>query len=71
MNLIKNGLAHGKKQENYALQFIVRSIRNQPDGIWNSVELLKIFINKGSTETKSSRLMNLLSKALLDEICSK
>jgi CRISPR/Cas system-associated protein Csm6 len=45
--------------ENTVMKFIIRSVQNEPDRIWNSAELNQLFRQKGGTEINSSRFMNI------------
>ena len=48
--------------------FIIRSIKNEPERIWQSTELLKIYQEKGGTETNTTRFIQRIEMQLHNEI---
>ena len=48
--------------------YILRSIRNEQDKVWNSSELLEEYRNKGGTETNSTCFVARIKEYMKDEI---
>ena len=48
--------------------FILRSIKNEEDRIWNSSELHKKYLKKGGTKSKVCRLIERIEERMKDEI---
>ena len=48
--------------------YVLRSIRNEEDRIWNSCELLDAYIEKGGTKSNVTRFLSRIQEYLKDEI---
>ena len=51
-----------------ALNYIIRSIRNDPEGVWDADYLHSCYLNKGGTDTHITRFTNRLKQFLNDEV---
>ena len=51
-----------------SFNFLLRSIRMDPDRIWKSTELCQIYQDRGGTDTHPTRLLRRLKEYLSDEI---
>ena len=51
-----------------AINFIIRSIKNEPEKIWNSTELHFIYTEKGGYESNISRFMKKITDQMQDDI---
>ena len=52
----------------WVFNYILRSIKNEEERIWNSFELHQEYLKKGSTESKVSRLIAIIEKQMKDEV---
>ena len=50
------------------IDYIVRTIRNDPDKNWNSSELHAIYLSREGTETNVTRFLNIINELMKDEI---
>ena len=48
--------------------YILQSIRNEQDKVWNSSELLEEYRNKGGTETNSTHFVARIKEYMKDEM---
>ena len=51
-----------------ALNYIIRSIRNDPEGVWDADYLHSCYLNKRVTDTHITRFTNRLKQPLNDEV---
>ena len=51
-----------------ALNYTIRSIRNDPEGVWDTDFLHSCYLNKGGTDTHITRFTNRLKQFLNDEV---
>ena len=51
-----------------AINFIIRSIKNEPEKVWTSTELHEKYIEKGGNENHISRFMNKVNEHMEEEI---
>ena len=59
-----NRSSPGKEPFNY----ILRSIKNEEERIWNSSELHQEYLKEGGTESKVFRLIERIEKQMKDEV---
>ena len=54
--------------DNEPLNYILRSIRNEPDRIWTTAELMEEYASKGGSESHVSRFSDKIEHFLKDEV---
>ena len=57
-----------KSMDRDALSYIIRSIRNDPEGVWDADYLHSCYLNKGGTDIHITRFRNRLKQFLNDEV---
>ena len=57
-----------KSPEQFAQRYVIRSIRNQPDQIWTSVQLHDIYVEKGGKEKNRHRFIDTIVDQMKEEI---
>ena len=58
-----------KSSEEFAIRFVIRTCRNEPDNVWTSVQLHQMYLEKGGSEKNSTRFLSNLKAEMKDDIC--
>ena len=56
------------ENKNQALISVIKNIRDEPERIWNSLELLEIYRSNGGTESNTTRFLTCIQEEMTNEI---